>query len=92
MGNCVYVEHEFVYEEFGVQDDGFPVLSENKSHTCNAIYGYPGGPDRLRRLNMQMRLCVAQLLNCDVLILDEPAGCMDVDNIGLLEDRKLETS
>ena len=41
---------------------------------------------------MQMRLCAAQLLNCDVLILDEPTGCMDVDNIGLLEDRKFETS
>ena len=52
VGNCVYVEHEFVYEEFGVQDDGFPVLSENKSHTCNAIYGYPGGPDRAANLEM----------------------------------------
>ena len=38
--------------EFGVQDDGFPVLSENKSHTCNAIYGYPGGPDRAANLEM----------------------------------------
>ena len=88
--------------EFGVQDDGFPVLSENNSHTCNAIYGYPGGPDRAANLEMpvtsypggwkmKMRLCAAQLLNCDVLILDEPTG-LDMDNIGLLEDRKLETS
>ena len=35
-----------MYEEFGVQDDGSPVLCENKSDACNAIYGYPGGPDR----------------------------------------------
>ena len=41
---------------------------------------------------MKIRLCVAQLLNCDVLILDEPTGCLDVDNIVLLEDWKLEIS
>ena len=34
------------------------------------------------------RLCAAQLMSCDVIMPDEPSGCMDVDNIGLLEDRK----
>ena len=32
------------------------------------VTSYPGG------WKMQMRLCAAQLLNCDVLILDEPTG------------------
>ena len=38
------------------------------------------------------RLCAAQLMSCDVIMPDEPSGCMDVDNIGLLEDQKLEIS
>ena len=33
----------------------------------------------------------AQLMNCDVLMFDEPTGHLDVDNIKLLEDRKLKT-
>merc|ERR1719399_1714634 len=60
-------------------------------------FGYPGGPDRAANLEfpvtsysggwkMKMRLCAAQLMNCDVLMLDEPTGHLDVDNIKWLED------
>ena len=34
----VFVELEIEDEEVGVQDDGFPILSVGKSHSCNAFY------------------------------------------------------
>jgi len=60
-------------------------------------FGYPGGPDRAANLDlpvtsysggwkMKMQLCAAKLMNCDVLMLDEPTGHLDVDNIKWLED------
>merc|ERR1712226_767317 len=60
-------------------------------------FGYPGGPDRAAHLEnpvtsysggwkMKMQLCAAQLMNADVLMLDEPTGHLDVDNIKWLED------
>merc|ERR1719161_2742679 len=60
-------------------------------------FGYPGGPDRAANLDlpvtsysggwkMKMQLCAAQLMNADVLMLDEPSGHLDVDNIKWLED------
>merc|ERR1712224_1126518 len=60
-------------------------------------FGYPGGPDRAANLDnpvttysggwkMKMQLCAAKLMNADVLMLDEPTGHLDVDNIKLLED------
>merc|ERR1740117_1205700 len=60
-------------------------------------FGYPGGPDRAANLEnpvtsysggwkMKMQLCAAQLVNADVLMLDEPTGHLDVDNIKWLED------
>merc|ERR1711957_48196 len=60
-------------------------------------FGYPGGPDRAAHLDlpvtsysggwkMKMQLCAAQLMNADVLMLDEPTGHLDVDNIKWLED------
>jgi len=63
----------------------------------NTGFGYPGGPDRAANLDlpvtsysggwkMKMQLCAAQLMNCDVLMLDEPTGHLDVDNIKWLED------
>jgi len=59
-------------------------------------FGYPGGPDRAANLEnpvtsysggwkMKMQLCAAQLMNADVLMLDEPTGHLDVDNIKWLE-------
>merc|ERR1719161_2200724 len=119
----VFVEHEIEDEEVGVQDDGFPILSVDKSgwwwvqHTVNDVYkvekkldektvqelmksigfGYPGGPDRAANLDnpvtsysggwkMKMQLCAAKLMNADVLMLDEPTGHLDVDNIKWLEE------
>merc|ERR1712231_23955 len=35
---------------------------------------------------MKMQLCAAKLVNADVLMLDEPTGHLDVDNIKWLED------
>merc|ERR1712178_371050 len=60
-------------------------------------FGYPGGPDHAANLEnpvtsysggwkMKMQLCAAQLVNADVLMLDEPTGHLDVDNIRWLED------
>merc|ERR1712226_1730958 len=60
-------------------------------------FGYAGGPDRAAHLEnpvtsysggwkMKMQLCAAQLMNADVLMLDEPTGHLDVDNIKWLED------
>merc|ERR1719160_699874 len=60
-------------------------------------FGYPGGPDRAAHLEnpvtsysggwkMKMQLCAAQLMNADVLMLDEPTGHLDVNNIKWLED------
>jgi elongation factor 3 len=60
-------------------------------------FGYSGGPDRAANLEnpvttysggwkMKMQLCAAQLMNADVLMLDEPTGHLDVDNIKWLED------
>merc|ERR1712194_851125 len=37
-------------------------------------------------VKMKMQLCAAQLVNADVLMLDEPTGHLDVDNIKWLED------
>merc|ERR1719272_1365409 len=60
-------------------------------------FGYPGGPDKAAHMNnpvtsysggwkMKMQLVAAQLMNADVLMLDEPTGHLDVDNIKWLED------
>merc|ERR1719454_1518244 len=59
-------------------------------------FGYPGGPDRAAHMDnpvttysggwkMKMQLCAAKLMNADVLMLDEPTGHLDVDNIKWLE-------
>merc|ERR1712025_974160 len=60
-------------------------------------FGYPGGPDRAAHMDnpvttysggwkMKMQLCAAKLMNADVLMLDEPTGHLDVNNIKWLED------
>jgi len=60
-------------------------------------FGYPGGPDRAAHMDnpvttysggwkMKMQLCAAKLMNADVLMLDEPTGHLDVDNIKWLEE------
>merc|ERR1719409_1661587 len=60
-------------------------------------FGYAGGPDRAAHMDnpvttysggwkMKMQLCAAKLMNADVLMLDEPTGHLDVDNIKWLED------
>merc|ERR1711871_813493 len=75
-----------------------PVTEEQVKTLMKEIgFGYPGGPDRAANLEfpvtsysggwkMKMQLCAAQLMNCDVLMLDEPTGHLDVDNIKWLED------
>jgi len=60
-------------------------------------FGWHGGPDRAANLElpvtsysggwkMKMQLCAAQLMNADVLMLDEPTGHLDVDNVLWLEN------
>merc|ERR1719277_812637 len=76
-----------------------PKVDENtvKELMKSIGFGYPGGPDRAANLEnpvtsysggwkMKMQLCAAQLMNADVLMLDEPTGHLDVDNIKWLED------
>merc|ERR1711981_1244501 len=75
-----------------------PVTEEQVKDLMKSIgFGYPGGPDRAANLEnpvtsysggwkMKMQLCAAQLVNADVLMLDEPTGHLDVDNIKWLED------
>merc|ERR1712203_926302 len=46
----------------------------------NPVTSYSGG------WKMKMQLTAAQLMNADVLMLDEPTGHLDVDNIKWLED------
>merc|ERR1719230_2557097 len=59
-------------------------------------FGFPGGPQRAANLEfpvtsysggwkMKMQLCAAALMKADVLMLDEPTGHLDVDNIAWLE-------
>merc|ERR1711871_903692 len=75
-----------------------PVTEELVKETMKSLgFGYPGGPERAANLDlpvtsysggwkMKMQLCAAQLMNADVLMLDEPTGHLDVDNIKWLED------
>merc|ERR1719486_1434991 len=75
-----------------------PVTEEQVKELMKSIgFGYPGGPDRAANLEnpvttysggwkMKMQLCAAQLMDADVLMLDEPTGHLDVDNIKWLED------
>lgn len=75
-----------------------PVTEDAVKELMKSIgFGYPGGPDRAANLEnpvtsysggwkMKMQLCAAQLMNADVLMLDEPTGHLDVDNIKWLED------
>merc|ERR1712134_17093 len=75
-----------------------PVTEEQcKNLMIETGFGYPGGPDRAANLEnpvttysggwkMKMQLCAAKLVNADVLMLDEPTGHLDVDNIRWLED------
>merc|ERR1719194_242482 len=60
-------------------------------------FGYAGGPDCAAHMDnpvttysggwkMKMQLCAAKLMNADVLMLDEPTGHLDVDNIKWLEE------
>ena len=62
---------------------------------------YLGGSDCAANLEMpvmnysdgwkvKMQSCAAQLLNCNVLMVDEPADHLVVDNIRWLEDRKMK--
>merc|ERR1712070_334644 len=75
-----------------------PVTEEQvKNLMIETGFGYPGGPDRAANLDnpvttysggwkMKMQLCAAKLVNADVLMLDEPTGHLDVNNIKWLED------
>merc|ERR1712054_278621 len=75
-----------------------PVDADTVKELMKSIgFGYPGGPDRAANLEnpvtsysggwkMKMQLCAAQLMNADVLMLDEPTGHLDVDNIKWLEE------
>merc|ERR1719267_400330 len=75
-----------------------PVSEDTVKDLMKSIgFGYPGGPDRAANLEnpvtsysggwkMKMQLCAAQLMNADVLMLDEPTGHLDVDNIKWLEE------
>merc|ERR1719335_1828165 len=89
-----WVQHT-VNDVYQIEDK---VSEETVKELMKSIgFGYPGGPDRAANLEnpvtsysggwkMKMQLCAAQLMNADVLMLDEPTGHLDVDNIRWLED------
>jgi elongation factor 3 len=80
----------------------YQVAEKVDEHTVKELmksigFGYAGGPERAANLEnpvtsysggwkMKMQLCAAQLMNADVLMLDEPTGHLDVDNIRWLEE------
>ena len=75
-----------------------PVTEEQvKELMIETGFGYAGGPDSAAMLDnpvttysggwkMKMQLCAAKLVNADVLMLDEPTGHLDVNNILWLEN------
>merc|ERR1711998_585360 len=65
-----------------MKETGFGYVGgpEVAAHMENPVTSYSGG------WKMKMQLCAAQLMNSDVLMLDEPTGHLDVDNIKWLED------
>merc|ERR1719389_267786 len=83
-------------------NDVYDVATKTDENTVKELmksigFGYPGGPDRAANLEnpvttysggwkMKMQLCAAKLMNADVLMLDEPTGHLDVDNIKWLEE------
>jgi elongation factor 3 len=83
-------------------NDIYQVANKVDSNTVKELmksigFGYEGGPDKAAHMDnpvtsysggwkMKMQLCAAQLMNADVLMLDEPTGHLDVDNIKWLEE------
>merc|ERR1712188_65188 len=77
---------------------GTPVTEDQDKELMKETgFGYAGGPDCAAHMDnpvttysggwkMKMQLCAAKLMNADVLMLDEPTGHLDVDNIKWLED------
>merc|ERR1711871_1457101 len=65
-----------------MKETGFGYVGgpEVAAHMDNPVTTYSGG------WKMKMQLCAAKLMNADVLMLDEPTGHLDVDNIKWLED------
>jgi len=83
-------------------NDIYHVKPQVSEETCRAAmketgFGYVGGPDVAAHMDgevtsysggwkMKMQLTAAKLINADVLMLDEPTGHLDVNNIKWLED------
>jgi elongation factor 3 len=67
-----------IMKETGFGYEGGPEVA---AHMDNPVTSYSGG------WKMKMQLAAAKLLNADVLMLDEPTGHLDVNNIKWLEDR-----
>jgi len=65
-----------------MKETGFGYVGgpEVAAHMDNPVTSYSGG------WKMKMQLTAAKLLNADVLMLDEPTGHLDVNNIKWLED------
>jgi elongation factor 3 len=66
-----------IMKETGFGYEGGPEVA---AHMDNPVTSYSGG------WKMKMQLAAAKLLNADVLMLDEPTGHLDVNNIKWLED------
>merc|ERR1719287_248248 len=76
----VPVEEETVKDLMKETGFGYQGGPDKAAHMDNAVTTYSGG------WKMKMQLCAAKLMNADVLMLDEPTGHLDVDNIKWLED------
>merc|ERR1719502_1257685 len=74
------VEEQVAKEAMKETGFGYVGGPEVAAHMDNPVTSYSGG------WKMKMQLTAAKLLNADVLMLDEPTGHLDVNNIKWLED------
>merc|ERR1711871_621367 len=70
---------ERVMEEIGFGNSKNDSGKDRAADAAMAVTTYSGG------WKMKMQLCAATLMNADILMLDEPTGHLDVDNIAWLK-------
>ena len=69
-----------VMEEIGFGNQEAGVGLDRAADLSNGVTTYSGG------WKMKMQLCAAQMMNADILMLDEPTGHLDVNNIIMIKN------
>jgi elongation factor 3 len=70
---------ERVMEDIGFGNSAKGMV-DRAADLSNGVTTYSGG------WKMKMQLCAAQMMNADILMLDEPTGHLDVNNIAMIKD------